>query len=86
MLQGICALAVERGATALTTEVSSHGLAPAGGLTFDVVRFTNLQRDHLDFHVDMPGYFAAKARLFDAEAGRRGVVVVDGGAGSRPKR
>ncbi len=85
VLQGICALAVERGATALTTEVSSHGLAldRLAGLTFDVVGFTNLQRDHLDFHVDMPGYFAAKARLFDAERGRRGVVVVDDEWGRR---
>ena len=85
VLQGICALALERGATALTTEVSSHGLALGrlGGMTFDVVGFTNLQRDHLDFHGDMPGYFAAKATLFDAERARRGVVVVDDEWGRR---
>lgn len=85
VLQGICALAAERGARALTTEVSSHGLALGrlGGLTFDVVGFTNLQRDHLDFHVDMPGYYAAKATLFTPERGRRGVVVVDDEWGRR---
>ena len=85
VLQGICALALERGATALTTEVSSHGLALGrlGGMTFDVVGFTNLQRDHLDFHGNMPGYFAAKATLFDAERARRGVVVVDDEWGRR---
>lgn len=79
VLQGICALALERGATALTTEVSSHGLAlrRLGGMRFDVAGFTNLQRDHLDFHGDMEGYFAAKATLFTPELARRGVVVVD---------
>ncbi len=85
VLQAICALALERGATALTTEVSSHGLALGrlGGLRFDVAGFTNLQRDHLDFHGDMEGYFAAKARLFDPHQARRGVVVVDDEWGRR---
>ncbi len=79
VLHAICALAVERGATALTTEVSSHGLALGrlGGLRFDVAGFTNLQRDHLDFHGDMDHYFAAKAMLFEPGQARRGVVVVD---------
>ncbi len=85
VLQAICALAAERGATALTTEVSSHGLAlnRLAGMTFDVAGFTNLQRDHLDFHGDMPGYYAAKARLFEPERARRGVVVVDDEWGRR---
>ena len=85
VLQAICALALERGATALTTEVSSHGLALGrlAGLRFDVAGFTNLQRDHLDFHGDMAGYFAAKATLFAPEQARRGVVVVDDEWGRR---
>lgn len=85
VLQAICALALERGATALTTEVSSHGLALGrlAGLRFDVAGFTNLQRDHLDFHGDMEGYFAAKARLFEPRQARRGVVVVDDEWGRR---
>lgn len=85
VLQAICALAAERGATALTTEVSSHGLALGrlAGMTFDVAGFTNLQRDHLDFHGDMEGYFAAKASLFDPALARRGVVVVDDAWGRR---
>ncbi len=85
VLQAICALAVERGATALTTEVSSHGLALGrlAGMSFDVAGFTNLQRDHLDFHGDMEGYFAAKARLFEPGLARRGVVVVDDEWGRR---
>ncbi len=85
VLQAICALALERGASALTTEVSSHGLALGRlrGMAFDVVGFTNLQRDHLDFHGDMEGYFAAKATLFEPALARRGVVVVDDEWGRR---
>ncbi len=85
VLQAICALALERGATALTTEVSSHGLALGrlAGMRFDVVGFTNLQRDHLDFHGDMESYFAAKSTLFEPALAGRGVVVVDDEWGRR---
>lgn len=85
VLQDLLALALERGATALTTEVSSHALAlgRVGGVEFDVVGFTNLQRDHLDFHGDMEGYFRDKSRLFAAGQARRGVVVVDDAWGRR---
>ncbi len=56
-----------RGATELVTEVSSHGLdqGRAMGLNFDVAVFTNLTRDHLDYHGTMEKYFAAKKLLFD---------------------
>jgi len=85
VLQSLLALALERGATALTTEVSSHALALGRvlGVRFDVVGFTNLQRDHLDFHGDMEGYFRDKSRLFAPEQARRGVVVVDDAWGQR---
>jgi UDP-N-acetylmuramoyl-L-alanyl-D-glutamate--2,6-diaminopimelate ligase len=55
------------GATELVTEVSSHGLdqGRALGLSFDVAVFTNLTRDHLDYHQTMEKYFAAKRLLFD---------------------
>jgi len=55
------------GATELVTEVSSHGLdqGRAAGIPFDVAVFTNLTRDHLDYHVTMEKYFAAKRLLFD---------------------
>ena len=55
------------GATELVTEVSSHGLdqGRAFGLNFDVAVFTNLTRDHLDYHQTMERYFAAKRLLFD---------------------
>ena len=47
-------------------EVSSHALAQhrADGLAFDLGLFTNLSRDHLDYHHDLDDYFAAKRRLF----------------------
>lgn len=55
------------GATELITEVSSHALdqGRAIGVAFDVAVFTNLTRDHLDYHKTMERYFAAKKLLFD---------------------
>lgn len=56
----------KQGAEAVAMEVSSHGLdqGRVAALDFDVAVFTNLSRDHLDYHGDMAGYGAAKARLF----------------------
>ncbi len=58
---------VSRGVTELVTEVSSHALdqGRAAGIQFDVAVFTNLTRDHLDYHQTMEKYFAAKKLLFD---------------------
>jgi len=58
---------VSRGATELVTEVSSHALDQGRmfGIGFDVAVFTNLTRDHLDYHLTMENYFAAKRLLFD---------------------
>jgi len=58
---------VQRGATELVTEVSSHALdqGRAYGVPFDVAIFTNLTRDHLDYHQTMEKYFIAKKLLFD---------------------
>jgi len=55
------------GATELVSEVSSHALEQgrAAGIAFDVAVFTNLTRDHLDYHGTMEKYFAAKRLLFD---------------------
>src|ERR1035437_738529 len=63
----VMAEGVSRGATELATEVSSHGLdqGRAAGINFDVAVFTNLTRDHLDYHQTMEKYFAAKRLLFD---------------------
>jgi UDP-N-acetylmuramoyl-L-alanyl-D-glutamate--2,6-diaminopimelate ligase len=68
-------------------EVSSHALMMdrLAGLRFQVAVWTNLSRDHLDFHGDMENYFRAKRRLFDehlAEDGRR-VLPVDDEWGAR---
>jgi UDP-N-acetylmuramoyl-L-alanyl-D-glutamate--2,6-diaminopimelate ligase len=54
------------GAKAIAMEVSSHGLdqGRATALAFDVAVFTNLSRDHLDYHGTMEAYGAAKAKLF----------------------
>ncbi|MCH7668353.1 MAG: UDP-N-acetylmuramoyl-L-alanyl-D-glutamate--2,6-diaminopimelate ligase [Acidobacteria bacterium] len=66
-------------------EVSSHAisLGRVDGLLFDVVGFTNLSQDHLDFHTDMEDYFLTKARLFQTGHSREGVVWVSSEAGAR---
>src|SRR6478735_2280888 len=85
VVQSILSRGLELGATAAAMEVSSHALALGrmNGLELGVAGFTNLQRDHLDFHGDMEGYFRAKAQLFRAGHARRGVVVVDDEWGRR---
>ncbi|MBL7687883.1 MAG: UDP-N-acetylmuramoyl-L-alanyl-D-glutamate--2,6-diaminopimelate ligase [Bdellovibrionaceae bacterium] len=57
---------IDAGAQAVALEVSSHALdqARVDGVDFDVAIFTNLTRDHLDYHQTMDHYFASKARLF----------------------
>jgi UDP-N-acetylmuramoyl-L-alanyl-D-glutamate--2,6-diaminopimelate ligase len=56
----------QAGARAVAMEVSSHGLdqGRVAALDFDVAVYTNLSRDHLDYHGSMAAYGAAKARLF----------------------
>jgi UDP-N-acetylmuramoyl-L-alanyl-D-glutamate--2,6-diaminopimelate ligase len=58
---------VGAGAKALALEVSSHALhqSRVDEVPFDVAIFTNLSRDHLDYHSDMEDYFRAKQKLFD---------------------
>jgi UDP-N-acetylmuramoyl-L-alanyl-D-glutamate--2,6-diaminopimelate ligase len=65
-------------------EVSSHALVQGrvGGVRFAAAGFTNLGRDHLDFHGDLDEYFAAKALLFDGRAERE-LITVDDDAGRR---
>lgn len=84
-LQAVLATMREDGVQTLAMEVSSHALALSrvDGIVFDMVGFTNLSQDHLDFHETLDEYFAAKVTLFTPERARRGVVVVDGPWGRR---
>jgi UDP-N-acetylmuramoyl-L-alanyl-D-glutamate--2,6-diaminopimelate ligase len=70
---------------ACAMEVSSHALVMGrvDGVVFDVAVFTNLGRDHLDFHADMEDYFSAKASLFTPERARLGLVNLDDEWGRR---
>ena len=72
-------LAVEEGVGAASLEASSHAIVlhRLDGTVVNVAGFTNLQRDHLDFHKTMQGYLDAKARLFTPAHAHRGVVCVD---------
>jgi UDP-N-acetylmuramoyl-L-alanyl-D-glutamate--2,6-diaminopimelate ligase len=65
-IQAMLAKMLERGCTACAMEVSSHALAlhRVVEMLFAGAIFTNLTRDHLDFHGDMARYFAAKRELF----------------------
>jgi UDP-N-acetylmuramoyl-L-alanyl-D-glutamate--2,6-diaminopimelate ligase len=64
-LQATLADLVERGAKGVAMEVSSHSLdqGRVDGLSFRAAIFTNLTRDHLDYHETLEAYFAAKAKL-----------------------
>jgi UDP-N-acetylmuramoyl-L-alanyl-D-glutamate--2,6-diaminopimelate ligase len=64
----------------LALEASSHGLAQyrLDGVELAAAAFTNLTRDHLDYHGDMASYFAAKKRLFAELLPPGGVAVVNG--------
>lgn len=79
VLQRMMALAVEEGVGAASLEASSHAIVlhRLDGTAIDVAGFTNLQRDHLDFHKTMEGYLDAKAQLFTPEHTRHAVVCVD---------
>jgi UDP-N-acetylmuramoyl-L-alanyl-D-glutamate--2,6-diaminopimelate ligase len=76
VLHALLAAMAESGVSAVVMEVSSHALVQGrvGGVRFAAAGFTNLGRDHLDFHGDLESYFQAKALLFD---GRAAVEVVD---------
>lgn len=71
------------GATHVAMEVSSHALDQrrVAGVRFDTAVFTNLTRDHLDYHGTMQAYLEAKQRLFEWPRLRHAVVNVDDAAG-----
>lgn len=83
---------VDLGARGVVMEVSSHSLEQrrADGCLFDVALFTNLTRDHLDYHKEMEAYYLSKERLFAAllvpdpeKPNRRAVVNLDDPYGAR---
>src|SRR5512138_1947320 len=78
-VQSLLAEARAAGARAGVLEVSSHALAQerVAGMRFRVAGFTNLTRDHLDYHGDMERYFAVKRRLFAEHLAPDGVAVVN---------
>ena len=65
--------------THLAMEASSHGLDQhrLDGVRISAAGYTNLSRDHLDYHADMEEYFLAKARLFTELLQRNGVAVIN---------
>jgi UDP-N-acetylmuramoyl-L-alanyl-D-glutamate--2,6-diaminopimelate ligase len=83
ILDGLAA----RGVTHLAMEASNVGLDQRrlDGVRLSVGAFTNFSRDHLDYHVDMDDYFAAKMRLFDAllQPGQTAVIDADSDAAAR---
>jgi UDP-N-acetylmuramyl-tripeptide synthetase len=85
VLQRLLADYLRRGARVAAMEVSSHGLdqGRVAGIKFDVAVFTNLTRDHLDYHRTMEAYAEAKYRLFSARGVKTAVVNVDDEWGAR---
>ena len=84
-IQRLLARHREQGGDSVVLEVSSHALEQEriAGLSLSVAIFTNLTRDHLDYHGDIEGYRAAKARLFEAlEPGAVAVVNADDPSGT----
>ena len=77
-LQSLLRTMADGGATHVVMEVSSHALQQQrlGRIRFDVALFTNLSRDHLDYHQTMERYFAAKQLLFHRHLKEDGAAVI----------
>jgi UDP-N-acetylmuramoyl-L-alanyl-D-glutamate--2,6-diaminopimelate ligase len=76
------------GARWVALEVSSHALAQdrIEAVNLDIAVFTNLTRDHLDYHGDMASYSTAKRKLFEFESLSRAVVNLDDPLGAELHR
>ena len=76
---------VTGGCEYVVMEVSSHALHQyrVHGLRFDTAAFTNLTRDHLDYHVEMEDYFLAKRKLFEASISNGMIANIDDPYGAR---
>jgi UDP-N-acetylmuramyl-tripeptide synthetase len=66
------------GVTHVVMEVSSHSLDQRrlAGVMFDIAGFTNLSRDHLDYHLSMEAYYQSKLRLFSECLAAKGIAVI----------
>lgn len=78
-LNGIFDQMLQAGCQFVVMEVSSHALAldRVYGLEFDLAMFTNLSRDHLDFHKEMQDYFETKYLLFDYVMQQNGLSIIN---------
>ena len=85
LLQRLLADYLRRGAAVAAMEVSSHGLdqGRVAGIKYDIAIFTNLTRDHLDYHQSMDAYAEAKYRLFSARGLKSAIVNIDDEWGAR---
>jgi len=88
VLQRLLSEYLRRGARCVAMEVSSHGLHQGRvlGVRFDVGIFTNLTRDHLDYHGTMEAYAEAKYELFSLRGMTHAVINVDDAWGQRYAR
>ena len=84
-LQAVAAAMVEHGCENLVMEVSSHAIDQGRikGAKYEVVAFSNLTQDHLDYHLNMENYFQAKANLFTSEYAKVAVINVDDSYGKK---
>lgn len=82
-MQRILAELESKGAGTVAMEVSSHSLVQrrVAGLQIDTAVFTNLSRDHLDYHGDLASYAAAKSRLFAMSGLKNAVINIDDSIG-----
>lgn len=78
-------LAESSAVTDVAVEVSSHAMemGRVNGVEFDVVAFTNLSQDHLDYHETMESYYRAKAKLFSPTWASHAVIWTDDDWGKR---
>ncbi len=85
VLQRLLSEYLRRGARTAAMEVSSHGLdqGRVAGIKFDCAVFTNLTRDHLDYHGSMEAYAEAKYALFAARGLKHAVINIDDEWGER---
>ena len=84
-VQAIAAAMVEQGCKNLVMEVSSHAIDQGRikGAKYEVVAFSNLTQDHLDYHLSMENYFQAKANLFATEYAKAAVINIDDSYGKK---